>query len=140
MEHIFCMIFPWKCPVFNTLSMNKVSVFSLWYSLYILRNEIIYILEKTFKTTCRLGGCCISNALNLEKFRQKLIIVPVYRNFVPVFITPSAYPYFLQKQPPEVFWKKTGKHLCQSLSFNKVAGLLKGDFGTGTFLWILWNF
>ena len=37
-----------------------------------------------------------------------------------------------KKQPPEVFWKKdilrnftkfTGKHLCQSLFFNKVAGL-----------------
>ena len=37
-----------------------------------------------------------------------------------------------QKQPPEVFCKKgvlgtfakfTGKHLCQSLIFNKVAGL-----------------
>ena len=37
-----------------------------------------------------------------------------------------------QKQPPEVFCKKgvleifakfTGKHLCQSLFFNKVAGL-----------------
>ena len=36
-----------------------------------------------------------------------------------------------QKQPPEVFYKKsalrnftkfTGKHLCQSLFFNKVAG------------------
>ena len=38
---------------------------------------------------------------------------------------------FIQKQPPEVFCKKgvlrnfakfTGKHLCQSLFFNKVAG------------------
>ena len=40
--------------------------------------------------------------------------------------------YSRQKQPPEVFCKKgvlenftkfTGKHLCQSLLFNKVAGL-----------------
>ena len=39
---------------------------------------------------------------------------------------------FNQKQPPEVFYKKgalknfakfTGNHLCQSLFFNKVAGL-----------------
>ena len=38
----------------------------------------------------------------------------------------------VQKQPPEVFCKKgvlrnfakfTGKHLCQSLSFNNIAGL-----------------
>ena len=54
----------------------------------------------------------------------------------------------LQKQPPEVFYKKcilknfakfTGKHLCQSLFFNKVAGLgpatlLKRDSGTDIFL------
>ena len=59
-----------------------------------------------------------------------------------------------QKQPPEVFFKKcilknfakfTGKHLCQSLSFNKVAGLdlqleKKGDLGTVFFQWILRNF
>ena len=43
------------------------------------------------------------------------------------------------------FTKFTGKHLCQSLFFNKVAGLrsttlLKRDSGTGAFLWILWNF
>ena len=55
----------------------------------------------------------------------------------------------------EVFWKNgvlknfakfTRKHLCQSLFFNKVAGLqackftLKNDSGTGLFLWILQNF
>ena len=56
--------------------------------------------------------------------------------------------YLFQKQPPEVLYKKgvlrnfskfTGKHLCQSLFFNKVAGfkpasLLKIDSGTGVFL------
>ena len=39
--------------------------------------------------------------------------------------------------------KLAGKHLCQSLFFNKVAGLRlyeKGDSGTGFFLWILRNF
>ena len=83
----------------------------------------------------------------------------------------------LQKQPPEVFCKKhvlrnsvklTGKHLCQSFFFNKVAGLShpevfykkgalrnfakftgkqlclqlfwKRDSGTGAFLWVLRNF
>ena len=48
-----------------------------------------------------------------------------------------------QKQPPGVFYKKgvlrnfvkfTGKHLCQSLFFNKA------DSGPGVFLWILQNF
>ena len=60
----------------------------------------------------------------------------------------------IQEQPPEVFYKKgalknftksTGKHLCQSLFFNKVAvlrpaTLLKKDSGAGVFLSILWNF
>ena len=52
---------------------------------------------------------------------------------------------------PEVFYKKgvlrnfaklTGKHLCQGLFFNKVAGLFfkKGDSGTDVFLLIFWNF
>ena len=49
---------------------------------------------------------------------------------------------FQKKQSPEVFCKKgvlrnftkfTGKHLCQSLFLNKVAGI-------GAFLWLLWNF
>ena len=39
---------------------------------------------------------------------------------------------------------KTRKHLCQSLFFNKVAGLrpailLERDSGTGVFRWVLWN-
>ena len=51
---------------------------------------------------------------------------------------------------PEVFCKKgvlknfaklTGKHLCQSLFFNKVAGpRVKRDSGAGVFLWKFWNF
>ena len=40
-----------------------------------------------------------------------------------------SYGFYTQKQPPDVFYQKrtfekfTGKHLCQSLFFNKVAGL-----------------
>ena len=54
----------------------------------------------------------------------------------------------MKKQPSEVFCKKgvlrnltkfTGKHLCQSLFFNKVAGL-RPDSGTSVFLWILLKF
>ena len=58
---------------------------------------------------------------------------------------------YIQKQPPEVFYKKgvlrnfakfTRKHLCQNLLFNKVrsATLLKRHPGKGVFLWILRNF
>ena len=52
--------------------------------------------------------------------------------------------YQMQKQPPKVFCKKgvlrnfakfTGKHLCQSLFFSKVAGL-----SIERFLWFLRNF
>ena len=59
-----------------------------------------------------------------------------------------------QGQPPEVFYKKnvlknftkfTGNQLCQSLFFNKIAGLrpttlLKKRLMTGFFLWILRNY
>ena len=43
------------------------------------------------------------------------------------------------------FAKFTGKHMCQSVFFNKVAGfrpatLWKRDSGTGVFLWILPHF
>ena len=38
------------------------------------------------------------------------------------------------------FAKFTGKHLYQSLFFNKAATLLKKAFGTGVFQWILRNF
>ena len=39
------------------------------------------------------------------------------------------------------FTKFTGKQLCQSIFFNKVAGAAwKRDSGTGVFLWILRNF
>ena len=60
---------------------------------------VVYILEKTF-------------------FLQLLLL--------------KIFECFLQKQPLEVFYKKgvlknfakfIGKHLCQSLFFNKVAGL-----------------
>ena len=49
----------------------------------------------------------------------------------------SKHTLYKQKQPPEVFYQKsvlrdftkfTGKHLCQSLSFNKVAGLSSATF------------
>ena len=47
------------------------------------------------------------------------------------------YVQYVQKQPPEVFFKKnvlknfanfTGKHLCWSLFFNKVTGLRACSF------------
>ena len=51
--------------------------------------------------------------------------------YIYIYITASVNSYH-QNQPPKVFCKKgvlrnfakfTGKHLCQSLFFNKVAGM-----------------
>ena len=52
---------------------------------------------------------------------------------------------FCEKGVLKNFTKFTGKYLCWSLLFNKVAGLrpatlLKGDSNTGSFLCILWTF
>ena len=44
---------------------------------------------------------------------------------------------FCEKDAPKNFSNFTGKHLCQSLSFIKVAGLCSG---AGVFLWNLGNF
>ena len=48
---------------------------------------------------------------------------------------------YIKKGVLKNFAKFTGKHLCQSLFFNKVdATLLKQNSGTGDFAWILRNF
>ena len=61
----------------------------------------------------------------------------------------------LKKVVPRNFAKSTGKHICQGLFFNKVAGLclffnkiaglrpatlVEKELGTGVFLWVLRNF
>ena len=58
----------------------------------------------------------------------------------------SSHPeVFCKKAVLKTFAKFTGKHLCQSLFFNKVTGCdlqlcLKRDSGTDVFLWILRHF
>ena len=62
--------------------------------------------------------------------------------FVPNSIKLNGW--FVQRQPPEVFYKKgvlrnfakfTGKHLCQSLFFNKIVGSDFAKFLRTPFLW-----
>ena len=88
------------------------------------------------------GWKTLTGSSNLKNLIIKTIFL--------VFIISSNLPSWvlfdsskLQKQAPEVFCKKgvlrnfakfTGKHLCQSLFFNKVAGLRP------VFMWILRNF
>ena len=56
-------------------------------------------------------------------------------NFVWIYLSRSSRPdVFCKKGVLRNIAKLTGKHLCQSLFFNKVAGLCKKrDYGTGVF-------
>ena len=54
-----------------------------------------------------------------------------------LFLERSSRPEVFCKGVLRNFAKFTGKHLCQSLFFNKVSGLRTG---AGVFLWILRNF
>ena len=87
----------------------------------------------------------------VSKWRMiSFVYLPKYLFFSSITFFP-ALPFFkhylcsFRKGVFDNFAKFTGKHLCQSLFFNKTAGLrlallLKKDSGTGCFLWILGNF
>ena len=73
------------------------------------------------------------------------LLYPKLRCSTSIFHRSSHQRYSVKKGVPRNSTKLTGKHLCQSLFFNKVAGvrsetLLKRDFDTGAFLWALGNF
>ena len=79
--------------------------------------------------------------LNLWKLWPKIIHYRSYKNFD----GSSRQEVFCKKGILRNFAKFPGKHLCQSLFFNKVAGLrpatlFKRDSGTGVFLSTLRNF
>ena len=63
-------------------------------------------------------------------FHRKIIY-----NFVWIYLGRSSRPdVFCKKGVLRNIAKLTGKHLCQSVFFNKVAGLCKKrDYGTGVF-------
>ena len=87
------------------------------------------------------------------QFSWRSILLVIWKRSNEVVFHKKAKPYFKAKADPlnfvlhrrnhlEVLCKKaglkdfaklTGKHLCQSLFFNKV---LKRDSGTGDFLWV----
>ena len=78
---------------------------------------------------------------NLWKLWPKIIHYRSYKNFD----GSNRQEVFCKKGILRNFAKFPGKHLCQSLFFNKVAGLrpatlLKRDSGTGVFLSTLRNF
>ena len=109
----------------------------------------------------RIWSYLLKKAL-MEKFiscavKFKLLLNEILIKWISVILSVSIHSgklfYNKQKHSPVVFCKKgafrnfakfTGKHLCQSVFFNKVAGLrpatlLKGNYGAGIFLWILRN-
>ena len=51
---------------------------------------------KTFKTTCRLGGCSIPNALNLKELGVKTHDCALLSDFLPFFVIPYGCLYSLE--------------------------------------------
>ena len=84
-----------------------------------------------FRDTCINGGTCIKQ-------------VEIYFFYFHTFFRSSHQRCFVKKGVLRKFAKFTGKHLCQKVFFDKVAGLPESLFrqrvsGTGVFLWILRN-
>ena len=90
------------------------------------------------------------SSLSLSSTPQLPVIYVIISKHIVFIVTVRNLPFLFRSLRPEVFCKKgvlrnftkfTGKRLCQSLFFNKVAGLRLQDWdsGTGVFLWILSN-
>ena len=65
----------------------------------------------------------------------KLYLETVNNKILSIFRSSRQEVFCKKKCSYRNFIKFAGKHLCQSLFFNKVA-----DLRSGNFLWILWNF
>ena len=78
----------------------------------------------------------------VNSHKRKSILIINY-NYLHLNVRSSHPELFCEKSILENFAKLTGKQLCQSLFFNKVADLRqlysKRGFSTGAFLWILRN-
>ena len=59
----------------------------------LLRNEVLS--TKNSKNTCRLGGCSVLNALNLEKMRGKSSQLRLLLDFIALFWLYCSHPPFL---------------------------------------------
>ena len=86
--------------------------------------------KKIVTQSVHLEEHCAKIETTFQLFYARLFLTNLVFEFNIVLIG-----IFFQKQPPEVFYKKgvlrnfvklTGKHLCQSIFFNKVAGLISG--------------
>ena len=58
-----------------------------------------FFSTKNSKNTCRLGGCSVLNALNLEKCWVKCTIVPFYCTLLPFFGYNARMPLFSRIRP-----------------------------------------
>ena len=100
------------------------------YCLRLCRSFSLNFFKDNFTMTCaQLAGRFMSaNKYSQQDVSRQLINSKVFEQYG----KPKPQLFSKQKQPPEVFYKKDGvknfvkfalKHLCQSLFFNKVAGL-----------------
>ena len=111
------------------------------------QNQISSILEwQLFSTDAILRTCDILSkkaTSSLQMFSNKYL---THSRAWPSTTFKSSHPeLFCKKGVFKNFTKFTGKHLCQSLFLNKVAGLrpatlLKKRLWYSVFLWIFWNF
>ena len=126
-----------------TLSLNWNKLIGLFTALSNIKMvhfaKIINFFHKTFRLRCLTGfwvHICPSFAQIFLNF-QNYLLESNFRS--------SLRRCSIKKGVLRNFAKLTGKQLCQSLLFNKVADfrpslLLKRDSGTGVFLWMLRNF
>ena len=86
-----------------------------------ITNCIVYII---FITHFSFHSALLETSCNIKKFQVRFKLVSECRHFV-------SFLWILRRSRPDVFNKKsfprnfakfTGKHPCQSFSFNKVAG------------------
>ena len=99
-------------------------------------------VEVTVENLVGGGAFCSSSWIGLKSFSW--LFVKLKKPFLTSTARSSHQRCSIKIGVLKNFTKFTGKHLCQSLFFNKVAGLyatlLKRDSGTGVFPWILWKF
>ena len=79
----------WYARAFFSHLLRAVSASSALFEKYIAVFSV-----KTFKTTYRLGGCSIPNALDFQKLGGKIIIVPFSWTFLPFFRYTARMPLF----------------------------------------------
>ena len=118
-------------PLSRTIKNSNYFIFQLL-QIRVFSNSVIPVLDTYFATAFR---CPLILGV-LKAIVKTSLIVQFSLIFLFNFLTSwSTRPVFCKKGVLKNSAKFTGKHLCQSHFFNKVA-LLKKGYGTGVSLWI----